>query len=392
MASETGRKKVPLPPGRGLFDWVKLVNGPGASALWRAGLPADYSPPKPLTMSEVHKHNGVDGAASWIVLRGVVYNVTQYIEYHPGGKVELLRGVGRDCTHLFDTVHAWVNVDGFLKHCAVGALEQAEAENVTKASFSAPTVAAASSSSLAPPGTMGPPPARGKGKGKAGWTTPIIPKKGRLVSMDDVSPDTKLYRLKLDDDVVVPDGWHVMLRATVGGKLVARPMTPVNAASETRRLDFVIKHYDDGLLTGKFFPTVSLGDEIAFTVPSPITFALPASKTKLGLIGGGTGITPMIKIMESRHGSDGGRIHTVTVNRTDADVLLRDRVEASSDEVYHHISSTAGRLTRDVLKDHLPPPAADVLILYCGPVLLNNALCLMLDQLGYGEDMVHGFV
>lgn len=35
---------------------------------------------------------------------GVVYNVTPYLEYHPGGVDELLRGVGRDCTPLFDEV------------------------------------------------------------------------------------------------------------------------------------------------------------------------------------------------------------------------------------------------------------------------------------------------
>ncbi len=29
------------------------------------------------------------------VLRGVVYNVTEYLLYHPGGKDELLRGAGR---------------------------------------------------------------------------------------------------------------------------------------------------------------------------------------------------------------------------------------------------------------------------------------------------------
>ena len=35
---------------------------------------------------------------------GYVYNVTPYMEYHPGGIPELLRGIGQDATEMFDEV------------------------------------------------------------------------------------------------------------------------------------------------------------------------------------------------------------------------------------------------------------------------------------------------
>ena len=35
---------------------------------------------------------------------GYVYNVTPYMEYHPGGIPELVRGIGQDATELFDEV------------------------------------------------------------------------------------------------------------------------------------------------------------------------------------------------------------------------------------------------------------------------------------------------
>ena len=35
---------------------------------------------------------------------GRVYNITQYLEYHPGGIPELMRGAGSDATHLFNEV------------------------------------------------------------------------------------------------------------------------------------------------------------------------------------------------------------------------------------------------------------------------------------------------
>ena len=39
-----------------------------------------------------------------LIFQGRVYNVTPYLEYHPGGIPELMRGVGRDGTDLFDEV------------------------------------------------------------------------------------------------------------------------------------------------------------------------------------------------------------------------------------------------------------------------------------------------
>ena len=37
-------------------------------------------------------------------IAGVVYNITHFTKYHPGGKAQLMRGAGQDCTELFDKV------------------------------------------------------------------------------------------------------------------------------------------------------------------------------------------------------------------------------------------------------------------------------------------------
>ena len=35
----------------------------------------------------------------------MVYNVTAYMDYHPGGWDELIKGAGRDATDLFNDAH-----------------------------------------------------------------------------------------------------------------------------------------------------------------------------------------------------------------------------------------------------------------------------------------------
>lgn len=40
---------------------------------------------------------------AWTALDGIVYNITPYLRFHPGGAKEMLRTAGRDGTKLFST-------------------------------------------------------------------------------------------------------------------------------------------------------------------------------------------------------------------------------------------------------------------------------------------------
>ncbi len=44
------------------------------------------------------------------------------MQYHPGGWDELMKGVGKDATDMFNEVHSWVNYDSMLAACLVGKL------------------------------------------------------------------------------------------------------------------------------------------------------------------------------------------------------------------------------------------------------------------------------
>lgn len=47
---------------------------------------------------------------SSVPILGKVYNITAYFRFHPGGKEDLMKAAGKDCTILFDEVSVCKNV------------------------------------------------------------------------------------------------------------------------------------------------------------------------------------------------------------------------------------------------------------------------------------------
>ncbi|KAJ2366952.1 hypothetical protein H4S02_002022 [Coemansia sp. RSA 2611] len=94
------------------MDWMRLTTS-GEDLRGVEGL-------QMLTMEDVAKHNKRDDC--WMVICGKVYNVTRYLDFHPGGRGQLMRAAGKDGTKLFLETHSWVNFDAMLKECFVGLL------------------------------------------------------------------------------------------------------------------------------------------------------------------------------------------------------------------------------------------------------------------------------
>ncbi|WVN86413.1 uncharacterized protein L203_101577 [Cryptococcus depauperatus CBS 7841] len=104
--------KVALTPGHSPLDWAKLTSSGqdlrGVTSFQR------------VTLAELKEHNTRNDA--WSAFNGMVYNITPYLPFHPGGEDELMRVAGRDGTRLFMLTHSWVNMDYMLKECMVGVL------------------------------------------------------------------------------------------------------------------------------------------------------------------------------------------------------------------------------------------------------------------------------
>ena len=85
LSFDTGnpRNKVALAPGYSLMDWIKLTKS-GKDLAGTGGKILQ------VTRSELKKHNKRKDA--WLALNGIVFNVTAYMDFHPGGWDELMRG------------------------------------------------------------------------------------------------------------------------------------------------------------------------------------------------------------------------------------------------------------------------------------------------------------
>lgn len=57
---------------------------------------------KTYTLAEVKGHN--DSKSSWIVIHNNVYDVTQFLNEHPGGEEVLLEQAGKDGSEAFEDV------------------------------------------------------------------------------------------------------------------------------------------------------------------------------------------------------------------------------------------------------------------------------------------------
>jgi len=70
-----------------------------------------------ITWRELAKHNTLQDC--WVCVSGKVFDVTNYMQFHPGGR-KLMLGAGRDATQLFFKYHSWVNIDSIMSKSYLG--------------------------------------------------------------------------------------------------------------------------------------------------------------------------------------------------------------------------------------------------------------------------------
>ncbi|XP_019448742.1 PREDICTED: cytochrome b5-like [Lupinus angustifolius] len=76
---------------------------------------------KVFTLAEIAQHNKSNDC--WLLIRGKVYNVTKFLNDHPGGDDVLLSSTGKDATDDFDDVGHSSSAEAMLEEFYVGDID-----------------------------------------------------------------------------------------------------------------------------------------------------------------------------------------------------------------------------------------------------------------------------
>ena len=79
-------------------DGAEEEKGGAAANMLNTQQPVDIDSLPTISMEEVPKHKKREDC--WTVVDGLVYDVTDYIPFHPGGK-KILLGAGKESSEMF---------------------------------------------------------------------------------------------------------------------------------------------------------------------------------------------------------------------------------------------------------------------------------------------------
>ncbi|XP_065650080.1 cytochrome b5 reductase 4 isoform X5 [Hydra vulgaris] len=508
------RNKVALKPGRSLMHWIRFVNeNKVAGVEGRNGS---------ITLEELAKHSTLKDC--WTAIRGKVYNITPYLEFHPGGIDELMKSAGIDATTIFDQVHRWVNIESMLAKCYLGPLKvniekylTIEASNddgddkprfdwfqtynevvlvispntMTKdfmdiersdvivdcsdcenldvkvllkdkfyhislrleSHITFCVLKSVSTSKIEIVLT--------KKERNITWVKIGLEKAGhnslknvnekelkfrncQIISIEKVTHNTKLIKLKLPDNVLYQCaiGHHVILKEDIEGVEVRRSYTAVipslivddSASEEDGVIYLMVKNYPDGVLS----PHITTRKEGEYLSVSESLGSFPKQHLKLTslvyLIAAGTGLTPMIRLINHFlvHTKD-CTVKLLFANRTVQDILWKDQIDSAVcrfqkrffatyvlSEPTVNWSGLCGKINEEMLRiflnEMIEPPKIpltlepdegcsepkkqiipflldkECLIAICGPDSFTNLMKSLILSIGVQEQQIHCFI
>ncbi|XP_008309557.1 NADH-cytochrome b5 reductase 2 [Cynoglossus semilaevis] len=255
-----------------------------------------------------------------------------------------------------------------------------------------------------------------------------------LIEKQEISPDTKRFRFSLPSGAHVlglPVGQHVYLSAKVNNSLVVRAYTPVSSDEDQGHVDLVVKVYyknchpnfPDGGKMSQYLDNMEIGDTVDFRGPNGLLvydgngqFSIRADKKseprvrkfkQVGMIAGGTGITPMLQLIRriTSDPTDATCCSLIFANQMEKDILLREELEEvqknhpdrvklwfTLDRPPQGWSYSSGFINQDMIRDHLPAPSPEVLVVLCGPPPMIQYACLPnLDKVGHRTENIFSY-
>jgi len=209
------------------------------------------------------------------------------------------------------------------------------------------------------------------------------------------------FKLRDEKEIGIPIGRHVKIGFIGNDKRVyAKPYTPCSPLNKTGSFDIIFKVYEGGKVSTHLSQRV-VGDKVL--IKGPIgNFDYEKNKWySIGLIAGGTGITPIYQLIQSilLSKEDETNIYLIFCNSTNEDLLLEQELDKLAEEYPNslHIKyvisrphenwkkGTGGRINKQLVQSFIPAPDLDqnIHICYCGPPGFNESVRDILEELNY---------
>jgi len=250
-----------------------------------------------------------------------------------------------------------------------------------------------------------------------------------LAAKTSINYNSILFRFNLQTPhtrLGLPVGKHILLSFTgQDGQMVSRPYTPVSSDDQLGFFELLIKIYPEGKM-GNYLKNLPLLSEVNVRGPqgnieyqrngnfvvrrkykdNPKDLITKKQKiSRVGMIAGGTGLTPMLQIIREvlHNPHDRTELSLIFANVAEQDILLRNELDRYATEkkqfkVFYTLDKPPenwpqgkGFVTAQMISQHLPPPGPDNLILVCGPPPMLVAMQKNLDSLDYQEDHVYKY-
>jgi cytochrome-b5 reductase len=164
---------------------------------------------------------------------------------------------------------------------------------------------------------------------------------------------------------------------------------------------------------------MKIGDQLEFKhIAFNVKTQYPFNKRHIGMIVGGTGITPMLQALHALLGTAGDttKVSVLYGNRTERDILCRGTLDHWAELYPERLSVThvlseeketswdgaTGYINQELVSAHMPP-ASDgeaCQVWVCGPPPMYNAMCGprgekdvggVLGSMGYASEQVYKF-
>ena len=346
----------------------------------------EHIPTRNYSWEEVARHTSVDDC--WVVVDGKVYDLSDFLNSHPGGSAAILAHAGRDVTAEFLDIHS------------------ADA-NILKANY----VIGYVGKEIVTPHVS----ARIKQPNETPDGHPVVlnPHEWITVTLSnkqELTHDTRRFTFKLaspDHRMWLPWGKHIDMAMMISpSRMVVRPYTPIKPIlpeEDNGTFELVVKIYfptnraPGGLLTTRL-EQLKIGDTVKVKGPEGTTFYSHDGIfevmghfihcTKVNFIVGGTGLTPALAVIRGMLlAEDPARkkIVFISSNKTVDDILCNEELtefETRFPEQFHlwHMISQmpstqkdwkygTGYITEQTLRDHCHPPSPGTACFVCGPFL-----------------------